>query len=139
MQVKYGIIPPRNYYAITWFGTIYINKQNKSEWEQDPNRELTISHENIHLRQAQIEGSWCKFYIKYLWKWIKAFIMSGCKNSIAYYCNPYEIEAYIYEADPTYNMQRSKVFQKLSIKKLVKYKKNIKGLKDYLEAISQMY
>lgn len=139
LTVKYGIIPPKDYLAITFFGTMYINKKNKDYWESYTYKEETMIHEGIHLKQAQNDGTWFKFYCKYLWWWIKAIFLSGFKNNIAYYCIPYEVEAYMYENDKYYNCSRSKAIQNIPIRDLVKLKKNSSSHRDYILAIKNLY
>jgi len=63
------------------------------------------NHELIHLRQAQSCGdSWLRFYILYIWYWLKALI--PCRKMplrhAAYLLNPFEIEAYRHMADLDY-------------------------------------
>ena len=55
--------------------------------------------------QAKDEGSWVRFYLKYLWEWIKggAFFVSS-----SYYTMKYEVEAYAKEDDETYLFRRKK-------------------------------
>lgn len=141
LTIKYGIIPPSNYIAITWFGIMHINKKNKELWESYSNlyKNEVIRHETIHLKQAQKEGSWTKFYAKYLWYWIKAMFLCGFRNSIAYYCNPYEIEAYIHERDNEYNLTKFDVYQNIPIKQLVEIKKSSTSTSSFKEMISNLY
>lgn len=141
MSIKFGCIPPKGYLAITMFGTIYINKKNKEYWDRYSAyyKEETMIHEGIHLKQAQNDGSWFKFYCKYLWWWIKAMFLSGFKNSIAYYCIPYEVEAFMYENNKFYNCERSKAIQNIPTSALVDLKKNSSSHRDYILAVKNLY
>lgn len=141
ITIKYGIIPPSGFLAITWFGTMYINKKNKEEWEKysETYKRTVINHETIHLKQAQREGTWTKFYAKYLWYWIKGMFLSGFKNDIAYYCIPYEIEAYVNEGNLNYNLSKFEVYQKIPIKTFVSIKKKFKYINLFKQYISNMY
>lgn len=98
-------IPPKGFLAITFFGKVYIHNRNKSLWESysEEYKEVVRRHETIHVRQAEMaHDSWFRFYMKYLWHWIVAMLNCGFKNSIAYYCIPYEVEAYLQEDDYDY-------------------------------------
>ena len=138
--VKFGIIPPEDFLAITMFGYMFINKKNKTYWEElGEYKQITYIHEGIHLMQAQNDGFWFIFYCKYLWWWLKAIILSGFDNDIAYYCIPYEVEAHIYEQDPNYKCERTKVFQNIPIRTLVNLKKNSSTYSNYIESIKNLF
>lgn len=59
------------------------------------------THETIHLCQAQVEGSWVKYYLKYFWEWLKGNPIISPASS-AYKTIPYEIQAYANEDNPDY-------------------------------------
>jgi hypothetical protein len=49
----------------------------------------------IHLRQAQACGdSWLRFYLLYIWYWLKGLRMNRRMPHAAYLLNPFEMEAY---------------------------------------------
>lgn len=53
------------------------------------------NHEMIHLRQAQSTGdSWLRFYLLYIWYWLRALPMSRQLRHAGYLLNPFEMEAY---------------------------------------------
>ena len=53
------------------------------------------NHEMIHLRQAQSCGdSWLRFYLLYIWYWLKGLRMNRKMKHAAYLLNPFEMEAY---------------------------------------------
>lgn len=93
VQMKY--FPFSGYSAMSWCGRLVTRK--------DPEKisEKTKNHETIHLKQAQTEGSWLKYYVKYVWWWIKGNPIIHPASS-AYYTIPYEMEAYANEDDFTY-------------------------------------
>ena len=87
--------PFKGYKAMSWCGCI-IHRADAS-----PVDTITINHEHIHLMQAKVCGSWCRYYIKYLWEWLKGGIITH-PASAAYYTSKYESEAYANETDFTY-------------------------------------
>ena len=87
--------PFEGYKAMAWCGKI-IHRIGSSEVD-----ERTIRHENIHLAQAKLYGSWWKYYLAYLWEWIKGGIIIA-PVSAAYYTSKYESEAYANEENPDY-------------------------------------
>lgn len=137
-EVEFGIIPPKGFLAITWFGRIIINKKNREYWEKYPDilKNKTINHERIHVRQAEkTRNSWFCFYCKYLWCWTKAMFLSGFKNSTAYYCNPFEIEAFLHENNRFYNIYLHEVYQKIPVAVYVKLFKESKNFSEFLKNI----
>ena len=53
------------------------------------------NHEMIHLRQAQSCGdSWLRFYLLYIWYWLRALPANRKMKHGAYLLNPFEMEAY---------------------------------------------
>lgn len=68
--------PFKGYKAMSWCGKIITR-----EYVID---KITMNHERIHLEQALRYGSWIKYYLAYLWEWIRY----GYSN------NKFEIEAY---------------------------------------------
>lgn len=86
--------------ALSWCGNIIVRDLNEI------NKTL-MNHETIHLRQAQISGSWIKYYMSYLNEWIKGKPFKRPYIS-AYYTNPYEMEAYANEGDKNYTARYNK-------------------------------
>lgn len=110
--------------AVTWKGVIYCRKQDNVD---SINKNGAIdssfkSHETIHVRQAQsMKDSWTRFYLNYIWNWIKNIPLITVNVHAIYKLIPTEIEAYLYQDDWTYaeNPQpvtRWKEFQKLTMK-----------------------
>lgn len=95
MEMKY--YPLGKYDYLTWCGKCIIRKGSTEPTEQD------INHENIHLTQAKDVGSWIKYYVKYLWSWMK---LSPFFGTYGYYLNKFETEAYAKEDDLEYIARR---------------------------------
>ena len=134
-EIKFGCIPPKGYLAITWFGKMYINKKNKEYWEKYPDyfKNITVKHEKIHIMQAEkTRNSWFCFYCKYIWFWLKAMFLCKFKNSIAYYCNPFEVEAYMHEKQKYYSCNGYDFYQKIPIAVYVSMYKSAKNFSDFL-------
>ena len=85
---NYWLLPPPGFTAISWFGSI-IAKKNC-----EPLSPLTINHEAIHEAQAKECRGWIKFYVRYVWQWMRV----GFK----YKKNPFEREAYDNERNMRY-------------------------------------
>lgn len=60
-----------------------------------------VTHETIHLKQAQVRGTWLNYYWKYLCEWFNGNPFTQPFNS-AYYTIPFEMEAYANEDNPDY-------------------------------------
>ena len=73
----------RNYSAITLLRNIFFASYMKPS---------IIKHELVHIEQQALEGS-IKFYLKYLWCFIKN-LFKGMSWNDAYMNIPYEQEAY---------------------------------------------
>lgn len=91
MKIIYNnIIPFKGYSAMMLFGYIFARTGCK------PLSKVTINHESIHDAQAKDCHGYLLYYLKYLAYWIK----------YGYINNPFEIEAYKYEADFNYLKNR---------------------------------
>ena len=90
------------YEALTFFGTILTH--SKDEADSINGRPTTLkNHEMIHLRQAQAcHDSWLRFYLLYLWYWLKGLRWSRRMRGAAYMLNPFELEAYRHMYDMGY-------------------------------------
>ena len=100
------------------------NKENIDRYMQTYAGKESMTHETIHLRQAQVIGSWVKYYWRYFVEWIKGNPICHPASS-AYYTIKYEMEAYANEGNPDYpvnydgnNLSRYKI--KSGRKKLYK-------------------
>ena len=92
---------PKGYEGLTFFGQILAPTQAEAD-RFNSGYSTMKNHEMIHLRQAQACGdSWLRFYLLYIWYWLKTKIILLCKRhrpcrlkNAAYLLNPFEIEAY---------------------------------------------
>lgn len=93
VQMKH--FPFSGYSAMSWCGRLITRK--------DPSKisDVIINHETIYLKQAQVKKTWVKYYLSYVWEWIKGNPIIHPASS-AYYTIPYEMEAYANEENPLY-------------------------------------
>lgn len=93
---------PKGYDGLTFFGKILTPTQEEADRfnaaQQAPAELSSVvmkNHEMIHLRQAQSTGdSWVRFYLLYIWYWLKGLRMNRHMKNAAYLLNPFELEAY---------------------------------------------
>ncbi len=84
----------RGYDALTFFGFILTHSRQEADHFNSHYDELK-NQEMIHLRQARDTGdSWLRFYLLYLWYWLKGLRMNHRMKHAAYLLNPFELEAY---------------------------------------------
>ena len=102
MQMEY--IPFKGYKWMMWCGWMIYRKENEerilSEIKTDAFKR-SLSHERIHLAQAQTFNSWIGYYLSYFWHWVKHCPWIA-PSSACYYLNRYECEAYAQEDNPDY-------------------------------------
>ena len=92
----------KGYAALTFFGTIVTATDEEA---QELNGQLTSlkNHEMIHLKQAQSCGdSWVRFYLLYIYYWLRALPQNRYHRHAAYWLNPFELEAYQHMNDLHY-------------------------------------
>lgn len=127
IEIKWNnILPFPGYFAMTFFGKMWIRKSKKQKWLNYIKwgmSEIVLNHEMIHVKQAvSTNNSWWKFYALYIWEWLKANPIFNGFN-FAYKMNPFELEAYSNERDMTYNTinyngaAQWKLFKELKVKK----------------------
>jgi len=99
----------KGFEGLTFFGTILTPTQtladdfNIHSVAGDLKSAAIKNHEMIHLRQAQSCGdSWIRFYLLYIWYWLRALPTSRKMKHGAYLLNPFEIEAYRHMNDLQY-------------------------------------
>lgn len=78
--------PFKGYKCMMWCGRIVARKYIEVS-------ETTKRHERIHLRQAKLYSHWWKYYLRYVWEWLKGNPLTHPSQS-AYYTIPFEMEAY---------------------------------------------
>ena len=84
----------KGYEGLTFFGQILTPTQELADCFNASFNALK-NHEMIHLRQAQSCGdSWLRFYLLYIWYWLKALPANRKMKHAAYLLNPFEMEAY---------------------------------------------
>lgn len=107
--------PFRGYKYLMWCGKmIYRNDmydRRQKEWPTDSFR-VSENHEQIHLAQAKVAGSWAKYYWRYFCEWLRGNPVIAPASS-AYYTIPYEVEAYANEE----NMEYPKNYDGATLKK----------------------
>lgn len=121
----------KGFEGLTFFGTILTPTQtladdfNIHSVAGDLKSAAIKNHEMIHLRQAQSCGdSWFRFYLLYIWYWLRALPANRIFKHGAYLLNPFEMEAYRhmnnlnYLADGEANKWRK--YAKMSIKERIK-------------------
>lgn len=91
-----------SYEALTFFGFIVTHSREEADRINRHYDELK-NHEMIHLRQAQSTGdSWLRFYLLYIWYWLRGLPMNRKMKNAAYLLNPFELEAYRHMHDMDY-------------------------------------
>lgn len=111
IEIKWNdLLPLPGYFAMTFFGKMWIKNSDKSKWERyvkNGQADIITNHEMIHVKQAvSTDNSWWKFYWKYICQWLKNNpLFKGFK--FAYKMNPFEMEAYANENDLFYNSKHS--------------------------------
>lgn len=90
--------PAKGYKAMSWCGTLILRRNvhfNGAIYLNTAQGLRTLRHERIHREQAIATHprSWMLYYLSYGWHWLR---LAPWRNpgKAAYYCNPYEVEAY---------------------------------------------
>ena len=85
----------KGYEGLNFFGHILAPTQELADRFNGSADRALKNHEMIHLRQAQSCGdSWIRFYLLYIWYWLKGLRMNRKMKHAAYLLNPFEMEAY---------------------------------------------
>lgn len=96
--------PFSGYKYMMWCGRMIYRSSKRdrilSEIGTDRHKR-SVTHETIHLRQAQVCGTWAKYYWKYFREWLKGNPLIHPASG-AYYTIPFEMEAYANEDNPVY-------------------------------------
>ena len=114
----------KGFEGLTFFGKILTPTQTLAD-EFNTGFNALKNHEMIHLRQAQSCGdSWWRFYLLYIWYWLKALPANRQLKHGAYLVNPFELEAYRHMNDLTYlangKATEWRQYAKMSIKERIK-------------------
>lgn len=92
------------------------------------------------LSQVKGKNSWLRYYLIYVWEWIKGNPITNPASS-AYYTIPFEMEAYANEEDPNYPLDYDgKYLHCYDIKNRKKtYRKygNSRAWKEYIKTIEK--
>lgn len=98
--------PFKGFSYMCWCGKMVYRKDTyetrRKEWITKKYK-VSKNHETIHLMQAKLCGSWTKYYLHYLWEWMKGGLSAPL--SANYYLIPYEMEAYANEENLDYPKQ----------------------------------
>ena len=91
----------KGFEGLTFFGQILTPSEDTARlFKVSPEMK---NHEMIHLRQAQSCGdSWLRFYLLYIWYWLRALPANRQLKRGAYLLNPFELEAYRHMNDLNY-------------------------------------
>ena len=129
---------PRNKIMLVWCGKVFIRKDayvSCNVLSEFAGLRIAI-HEYGHLMQAKSEGSWIKYYLKYLWNWFK----HNPFYKYSFYLNKYEMEVYanedtlIYWDD--YDAEYLDIWDlKDARKQFVKNGNTVKSWKQYIKKI----
>ena len=97
MNMKH--FPFKGYKYLMWCGKMIYRDdmydRRQKEWATDLFL-VDKNHEQIHLMQAKMCGSWVKYYWRYFIEWLKGNPIIAPASS-AYYTTPQEMEAYANE------------------------------------------
>ena len=118
----------KGYEGLTFFGHILAPTQELADRFNGSADRALKNHEMIHLRQAQSCGdSWIRFYLLYIWYWLKGLRMNRKMKHAAYLLNPFEMEAYARMNDLDYLKGPAtewRIYAKMKLKDRLKlYKK----------------
>lgn len=135
IEVKFNsLIPFKGYFAITWFGIMYIRNSNKERWEQkvaNKTANVTLSHEMFHVLQAaSLLNWWFLFYMKYIYYYvIGLFYLFSLDDS--YKTIPFELESYYKQT----TLDWDSIDSKKKISEWKKFKLSLKGRKDFIKTL----
>lgn len=138
MNMKH--FPFKGYKYLMWCGKMIYRDdmydRRQKEWATDLFL-VSKNHEQIHLMQAKMCGSWVKYYWRYFVEWLNGNPIIKPSSS-AYYTISYECEAYANESDMSYckNYDGNKL-SKYNFKRRKKLYKTVggtsKGWKEYVK------
>ena len=108
-KVEYGLeklpIIQMKHFPFKWYSAMmWCCKLIDNERDNVNITDKIMNHEMIHYQQICSIGSNIRYYLTYIWEWIKC----GMIGNAAYYLNPLEIEAYVNELNPNYKTYKGK-------------------------------
>lgn len=121
----------KGFEGLTFFGKILTPTQHEADlFNNEVGDRLSAAmknHEMIHLRQAQSCGdSWLRFYLLYLWYWLRSLPANRKMKRGAYLINPFEMEAYRHMNNLNYldkgEPTEWRKFAKMTINERIKYR-----------------
>lgn len=121
----------KGFEGLTFFGKILTPTQHEADlFNNEAGDRLSAAmknHEMIHLRQAQSCGdSWLRFYLLYLWYWLRSLPANRKMKRGAYLINPFEMEAYRHMNNLNYldkgEPTEWRKFAKMTINERIKYR-----------------
>lgn len=122
--------------AITWKGCVYCKRQEDAdEINKTPEIDSQLeSHETIHIRQAEsAHDSWFRFYVRYVWDWIKNLPLIFVNLYAPYKFEAMELEAYLHQDEWDYcthgAVSEWKEFEKIPMKEKRAWAKEYYGSK----------
>lgn len=112
-----------NFRCFVWKGYAYCKSRKDADNlnKSDEIDSQLKSHETIHIRQAEsTKNSWFRFYVRYLWDWIKNLPLIFVNFNAPYKFIPMELEAYLHQDEWNYCTNGAvyewKEFEKISLK-----------------------
>ncbi len=90
--------------VMMWCGRLIYRKKREAAMSRYIGTSAGLrlkTHETIHLKQAQVAGSWVKYYWRYFVEWLKGNPFCKPRES-AYYTISFEMSAYANENNPDY-------------------------------------
>lgn len=118
-----------DYYALTWAGLLITRPGDKPD-------KITLNHEDIHRQQAEVLGSYWKFYIRYLLEYLCGFFTLW-NSDAAYHTLSFECQCYGQENNYMYKVSKDNMdLYKIKNKKKV-WKENKNRWISYCKSIEK--
>ena len=102
----------RGYAALTFFGYVVTATQAEAD-AMNSGMTAMKRHETIHLQQARsTNDSWLRFYLLYIWYYVRALPQNRRMKNAAYWLNPFEMEAYGHMEECGYEQNEASEWRK---------------------------
>lgn len=140
LKAKKAWMLPSHFQSITWKGIAYCNSQSDVDSinATDEIDSQLKSHETIHIRQAEsMHDSWFRFYLRYIWDWIKNFTLIFVNVYAPYKFMAIEMEAYLNQDNWDY-CQHGAVYQWKELED-IKLKERRAWAKEYYDSKPKPY